>query len=160
MLINFIEPRTILKLIRFWPPYLGAGIYVKSINEVFTEVEVRMKQRFFNTNYVGTHFGGSLYSMCDPFLMFILLHHLKDEHIVWDKGASIDYLKPAKGEVRVVFKTSLEEIESIKKECLHSFSFEPKYVVEILDKENKVVARVNKSLYIRRKDAKTLFSKK
>ncbi|ATH08909.1 tetrameric acyl-CoA thioesterase [Halobacteriovorax marinus] len=159
MLINFIEPRKILKLIKFWPPYLGAGVYVKSISEDFTEVETRMKQRFYNTNYVGSHFGGSLYSMCDPFLMFILLHHLKDEHIVWDKSASINYLRPAKGEVRAKFYVSLEEIESIKKACLNNFSYEPEYTVEIIDSENKVVASVNKVLYVRRKDAKRLFKK-
>lgn len=160
MLIKFIEPRNILKLIRFWPPYFGAGIYVKSVNREFTEVETRMKLRFFNTNYVGTHFGGSLYSMCDPFIMFILLHHLKEEHIVWDKKASIEYLRPAKGEVRAVFKVSLEEIETLKKDCLSSFSVEPKYQIEVLDSENQIVALVSKTLYVRRKDAKRLFKER
>lgn len=160
MLINFIDPCSVLKLIRFWPPYFGAGIYVKSVNKEFTEVETSMKLRFFNTNYVGTHFGGSLYSMCDPFLMFILLHHLRDEHIVWDKSASIQYLRPAKGEVKALFKVTSNEVEEIKKNCLNSFSVEPKYEIEITDSENKVVAIVSKTLYVRRKDAKKLFKSK
>jgi len=157
VLVKFVEPRSVMKLIRFWPPYFGAGIYVKSVNKDFTVVETRMKHRFFNTNYVGTHFGGSLYSMCDPFLMFILLHHLKKDHIIWDKSASIQYLRPAKGEVRAIFKVALEEIESIKKKCLASFSIEPKYEIEVLDSKDNVVAIVSKTLYVRRKDAKELF---
>ena len=64
---------TLLKLIRFWPPFLGGGIKVKSFNEDYTELTVQMKLQFWNKNYVGTHFGGSLYSMTDPFYMLLLL---------------------------------------------------------------------------------------
>lgn len=160
MLINIISPRKVLKLIRFWPPYLGAGIYVKHISKDFTMVESRMKLRKYNTNYVGTHFGGSLYSMCDPFLMFILLHHLKKDHIVWDKSASIDYLRPARSEVRAQFEVSLEQIEAVKSKCLNSFSTELHFKIDVKDSSNEVVAVVSKTLYIRRKDAKELFNKK
>ncbi len=65
-----------IKLINWFPPYLGAGISVKTINDDFTKMQVQMKMRWYNRNLVGTHFGGSLYSMCDPFYMFILMHHL------------------------------------------------------------------------------------
>ena len=159
MIIKFVKPSVILKLIRFWPPYFGAGIYVQSTNSNLTAVKVGMKHRFFNTNYVGTHFGGSLYSMCDPFLMFMLLHHLRKDHIVWDRSASIEYLRPAKGEVSVSFKITLEEIKRIEEGCLNSFCVEPEFNLDVLDNNGVIVARVRKKLYVRRKDAKVLFKK-
>jgi hypothetical protein len=33
-----------------------------------------MNLRWYNTNYVGTHFGGSLYSMVDPIYMLLLMN--------------------------------------------------------------------------------------
>ena len=38
--------------------------------------DVEMKLRIWNQNYVGTHYGGSLYSMADPFYMLMLMHNL------------------------------------------------------------------------------------
>ena len=84
----------ILKLIRFWPPYLGAGIYIRSFEKPLNQIVVGMKLSRRNTNYVGTHFGGNLYSLCDPWFMFILMHHLGADYTVWDKAASIDFIKP------------------------------------------------------------------
>ena len=156
--INYISPRFIFKLISFWPPYLAAGVSVKEINYTVNSVKVQMKQRFYNTNYVGTHFGGSLYSMCDPHFMFILLHHLKQDHIVWDKAANIDFIKPGKGKVWVEFKIELEEIEKIKKLALENFKVEPVFEALIYNEKNEVVAKVTKTLYVRRKDAKDRFT--
>ena len=84
-MIKFISPKRLMKLLSFSPPYLFAGISIVEVNDDFTKIVVQMKQRPWNTNYVGSHFGGSLYSMCDPFYMFILLHHLPG-HTIWDKG--------------------------------------------------------------------------
>ena len=57
-------------------------------------IEVHMPLRFWNKNYVGTHFGGSLYTMCDPFFMLILVNNLGSGYIVWDKAATIRFKKP------------------------------------------------------------------
>ncbi len=149
----------VLKLMRFWPPYLGAGVVVEKCNKDLTEIIVRMKQTPLNTNYVGVHFGGSLYSMCDPFYMFMLIQQLRDDHIVWDKAAFIDFIRPGKGTVRAHFKLDLKEVEDIKKQALENFSVQPKFECEITDEKGDVVARLEKHLYVRRKDAKKRFSK-
>ena len=65
-----------IRLINLYPPYLGSGISIKAVNEDFTKISVQLKMHWYNRNAVGTHFGGSLYSMCDPFYMFILMEHL------------------------------------------------------------------------------------
>ncbi len=157
MIWQKMSPRVALKLMRFYPPYLGAGVKVADINEDFTEITVEMNLTPLNVNYVGTHFGGSLYSMCDPFFMFILLHHLKQDHIVWDKAAKIDFVRPGKGKVKAVFKIEPEEIEFIKRRALQEFKQQPVFKCEVVDEKNEVIARLEKTLYIRRKDAKKRF---
>ena len=62
--------------INLWPPFLGAGIRVKHIAPDMKAVDVEMKLRLWNANYVGTHFGGSLFAMTDAFYMLMLMHHL------------------------------------------------------------------------------------
>ena len=159
-MIKYISPSKILKFMSYWPPYLASGVKVKSVNEDFTEIIVSMVQRKTNTNYVGSHYGGSLYSMCDPFFMFILLHHLKDDHIVWDQSASIDFIKPGHGTVTAKHYIPLEYIEKLKSQALEKFSLRPKFKVNVTDSSGAVVAKIEKTLYIRRKDAKERFSKK
>ena len=110
-----------------------------------------MKLRWYNKNLVGTHYGGSLYSMADPFYMVMLVANLGDKHFVWDKSSSIEFISPGKGEVRASFKLSQEVIEHIVEEAKNG---EPHFVdfkVEVLDADDSVVARVNKTLYVRRK---------
>ena len=68
--------RRTMRLLSLYPPYLGAGVRVTRVSDDLRTFEVEMKLRFYNRNYVGTHFGGSLYSMCDPFYMLILLEAL------------------------------------------------------------------------------------
>lgn len=70
-----------------------------------------MKMRFWNKNYVGTHFGGSIYSMTDPFYMLMLLNLLGKGYIVWDKSASIRYKIPAKGSLYARFELSMDQVE-------------------------------------------------
>lgn len=143
---------TLLKLMRFWPPFIGAGISVKSINPDCTCIVVQMKMRFWNKNYVGTHFGGSLYSMTDPFYMLMLMNLLGKRYIVWDKSSSIRYKIPAKGVVYATFSLSLEQIEAMRLEMNNQKKIEPEFLVEIIDKEGRVVAEVTKLLYISKND--------
>src|SRR6185503_9618316 len=69
---------------KWWPPFLGAGIRVKRFSDDFREVVVELKLGRLNRNAVGTHFGGSLYAMTDPFYMIMLLHNLGGDYLVWD----------------------------------------------------------------------------
>jgi acyl-coenzyme A thioesterase PaaI-like protein len=80
----------------WWPPFLGAGIRVRSFADDFREAVVELKMGRFNRNYVGTHFGGSLYAMTDPFFMIMLLHNLGGDYLVWDKSGSIEYVAPGR----------------------------------------------------------------
>ena len=136
---------------RFWPPYWASGIRVRDFSEDLTRITVSMRLSRRNTNYVGTHFGGNLYSMCDPWYMFILLEHLGSNYIVWDKAAEIDFVYPGRGTVTADFVIPLSEIEELKKELLTSTKLLPIYSTEIIDESGRTVARVRKTLYVKRK---------
>ncbi len=142
------------KLINFYPPMIGAGIRVTNIAPDFTWCDVEMKLRWWNKNVVGTQFGGSLYMMCDPFFMAILMTNLGNDYIVWDKAASIQFLRPGRSHVRAHFVIASEEIARVKALADGGGKVEPEYDVDIVDTDGTVVARVHKVLYVRRKDAR------
>ena len=95
-------------------PYSGAGIKISDGPIPGKSITSMMELVASNTNYVGSHFGGSLYSMCDPFFMLLVIRTLGDDYIVWDKSATIDFLKPGHGKVSAVFHIEDETIEEIK----------------------------------------------
>lgn len=140
-----------IKILNFWPPFLGAGIRVKKANSDFTDVEVEMKLRFWNRNYVGTHYGGSLYSMVDPFLMLMLMENLGKDYIVWDKAANIRFKKPGRGVVRARFQISREKIQEIRDLANHQEKVEPVFQVQVVDLEGTLIAEVDKVLHIRKR---------
>jgi acyl-coenzyme A thioesterase PaaI-like protein len=144
--------RWMVWLLNLYPPYLGAGVRVR-IAPDFRTFEVRMKLRWWNRNYVGTHFGGSLYTMCDPFFMLILMEHLGRGYVVWDKAATIRFRRPGRGTVRATFHIPEERIAEIRAAADREGRIEPVFQVEVVDERGEVVAEVEKLLYVRRKDA-------
>jgi hypothetical protein len=139
-------------LLNLWPPFLGAGIRVRRLQPDWKEIDVEMKLRFWNANFVGTHYGGSLYSMTDPFYMLMLIENLGRDYIVWDKSASVRFRKPGKGKMAAVFRLSDEQIESIRQALDTQDKVEPKFVVEVKDEAGVVIAEVEKVLHVRKKN--------
>jgi acyl-coenzyme A thioesterase PaaI-like protein len=137
--------------INFYPPYLGAAVRMTHISDDFRHVEVEMPLRFYNRNYVGTHFGGSLYSMCDPFYMLMLINILGPDYIIWDKAANIRFKKPGKGLMKASFQLSEEQIEDIRRAADTQPKVEPQFQVVIKDEQGDVVAEIDKLLYVKRK---------
>jgi acyl-coenzyme A thioesterase PaaI-like protein len=104
--VTTFRQRLLEKLINFYPSLMGAGIRSRSIDE--RTVAVEMKLNIFNRNIVGVHFGGSLYAMCDPWFMLILMRLLGDHYTVWDKAASIQFRRPGRGTVKARFQIPRE----------------------------------------------------
>ncbi|HTZ82506.1 MAG TPA: DUF4442 domain-containing protein [Candidatus Acidoferrales bacterium] len=138
--------------VNLWPPFLGAGIRVKHIAPDMRSIDVEMKLRWWNANYVGTHFGGSLFAMTDPFYMLMLMANLGRDYIVWDKASSIRYRKPGKGTVRAEFRLDEDQLNDIREKLLTLPKYEPVFQVEVKDLEGTVIAEVEKLLHVRRKD--------
>lgn len=138
--------------VNLWPPFLGAGIRVKRIAPDMKSVDVEMKLRWWNANYVGTHFGGSLFSMTDAFYMLMLMANLGRDYIIWDKAASIRYRKPGRGTVRAEFRLSDSQIDDIREKLRTLPKYETTFKVEVKDEEGTVIAEVEKLLHVRKKD--------
>jgi hypothetical protein len=140
-------------LLNLYPPFLGTGICVKKISEDFREILVEMRLGWYNRNYVNTHFGGSIYAMTDPFYMLMLIKNLGDEYIVWDKSATVDFVKPGRGTVFAHFILTEEMIIDIVERTKSGERYLPEFTVNVVDIDNDIVAVVKKVLYIRKKRA-------
>ena len=138
-----------LRWINIWPPFLGAGIRVRWRSN--RDVDVELKLRAWNRNYVGTHYGGSLYSMTDPFYMLMLMENLGRDYIVWDKAASIRFRKPGKGKMKAEFRLSDAQLDEIRDKLANQDRYEPTFLVEVKDEAGDVVAEVQKVIHVRRK---------
>ena len=149
-----LTPKSLRRILNFYPPYLGAGVKVSYISKDWSELHVSMSMRWFNRNAVGTHFGGSLYSMIDPHLMLLLMQLLGDEYLVWDKTADIEFVKASKKKVTSILKISNKDLEKIKRNTDNGEKYFPEFIVEIKDENNDLIAKIKKTLYVKRKKAK------
>ena len=141
------------KLFNLWPPLLGAGIRVTRIQADWKEVDVEMRLRWWNANYVGTHYGGSLYSITDPFFMVMLIRILGPDYIVWDKAASIRFRRPGRSTVYAKFRVSDEQVNEIREALKAEEKIEREFAIEVKDAEGTVIAEVKKLLHFRRNAA-------
>ena len=151
-------------ILNWWPPFWGAGIRVVEIQNDFRYARVQMPLRFYNQNYVGVHFGGSLYAMCDPFYMLLLINVLNNttktsgkksgDFIVWDKAASIEYVKPGIGTMTAEFRITDEILNSIYAMKPNTKQFID-LTVNVTDERGDIVAKLIKTEYVKRKPDET-----
>ncbi len=140
----------LFKLVNLYPPFLGAGIRVKVSRDIKT-IDVSLKLSFFNRNYVGTQYGGSIYSMCDPFFMILLMENLGKKYIVWDHSARITFKKPGQTNLRAKFHIAETQYDDIKKQLEVNEKIFPVFTVDVFDTDGNTVATVEKTIYIKRK---------
>jgi len=148
-----LDFKKVIRRVNLYPPYLGMGVRVRDYSEDFTRFEVELRARWYNRNLFGTHFGGSLYAMSDPFFVFIVTANFGRDYIVWDKSACIDFLKPGRGTILGVFEIAKAELDEIREEVdrlgKNTYHFE----ADLVDESGEAVARVTKEIYVRRKSA-------
>jgi acyl-coenzyme A thioesterase PaaI-like protein len=139
------------KIINYYGPFLGAGVKLEKMTKDYRHARVSMKLTFYNKNYMGTQFGGSLYAMTDPWYMLMLIKNLGRDYIVWDKAATVNFRKPGRGKVTAEFNLTDEHLAEIKKHLETEKKMDYHFKVEIKDDEGKLIADVEKVLYIRKK---------
>lgn len=146
-----MSPRLLRWGMNLWPPFRGAGIRVRHIAEDWSEARVELRHGLLNRNFVGTHYGGSLFSMTDPFYALMLMHRLGERYLVWDQSASIDFVAPGRGTVSALFVLNREKIQQIEGQAAGGEKVLPQFDVEVRDEAGALVARVRKILYVRLK---------
>jgi acyl-coenzyme A thioesterase PaaI-like protein len=108
-----MSPNVFRHVMNCWPPFWGTRIHIEEISSDWRYVRTRMKLSMRNKNYVGSHFGGGMFAMTDPFYMVALKNILGDTYLVWDKAATIDYVKPGRTTVYAEFNISDEQLAEI-----------------------------------------------
>lgn len=146
-----MKASTLRHLMNLWPPFLCSGIKINHIGDDFRAVDVTLRERFYNRNYVGCHFGGSLFAMTDPFWMLMVMRNLDRSYTVWDKSSAIEFVQPGRGIVTARFRLTDKMLDDIRLNTNADRSiYLPQYHVDILDAQEQIVARVFKTLHIRR----------
>lgn len=138
-------------MMRLFPSYLGPGIKVTKVSKDYRHLEVELKLNLRSRNIYGTHFGGNLYSMVDPFYVLMFLNNLNKEYIIWDKEAKIKFLNPGKSKVKAVFNLTENDIENVKLNTKNGEKYTPIYKIEINDEDGNIVAIIEKTLYFKKK---------
>lgn len=146
-----VKARTLRHLMNLWPPFLFAGIHVTAISPDFRHARVELRMRPWNRNYVGTHFGGSLFAMTDPFWMLLVLESLGPDYIVWDKAGEIEFMKPGRRTVEARFDLDDATLEAIRAATADDGKHLRWFETVITDDARQPVARLRKQLYVRRK---------
>lgn len=146
-----ISARTVMKYFRYWPPFFASGISVKEFDLDRGYVVSQMKLSKWNSNAFGTMYGGSLYSMCDPFYVFILAHKLGRGYYIWDLEANIKFRKATRDPVTAHFEISDHEIDQIKHKADAGEKVTPVFHTKVVDRDGNVIAEVTKTLYVKAK---------
>jgi len=141
------------RLMNLWPPLLFAGIRILEWDADFRRVVVRLAYRRLNTNYFHTQYGGSLFSMTDPFWSIMLLQALGREYTVWDQRGEIEFVAPGRSAVTTEMLLAPEVVDEVRAEAAAGGKVLRWFESEIVDADGALVARVRKQVYVRRKAA-------
>jgi acyl-coenzyme A thioesterase PaaI-like protein len=139
-----------------WPPFLFAGIRVVEISPDYRYARVEMRLRPWNRNFFGTHFGGSLFAMTDPFWVLLLFNQLGGEHVVWDQAGEIEFVAPGRGTVYAEFRLTDEHVEQVLDQTASGEKALVWFDTDVVGQDGTVIAKVRKQVYARRKRGKQL----
>jgi acyl-coenzyme A thioesterase PaaI-like protein len=131
-----------------FPAYRRTGGRVAYISDDWQQVKIRLKLNWQTKNYVGSIFGGSIYGAIDPIYMLQLMKILGKNYVVWDKEASIKFIKPIRTTVYANFNLNNQIINSIKNEIAVNNKSIINLPVNFYDANDVLYATITKTLYI------------
>jgi acyl-coenzyme A thioesterase PaaI-like protein len=134
-----------------FPAYVCTGARIVYIGRDWREVRIELPLGLRTRNYVGTIFGGSMYAAVDPIYMIMLMKLLGPGYVVWDRAAKIEFLRPGRATLHATFRVDPAVDEEIRAALAHERSVDRVFHVQLADGEGNVCARVEKTIYVRRK---------
>lgn len=154
ILAKVFGPGKTMKLIfNLWPMYRSTGGRVIKVTDDFKYVKIKLPLTLRTRNYVGTLYGGHMYSCVDGIFMVQLINILGKDYVVWDKAASIRFRRPGNQTLYAEFVIQDAFIEQVKAELAEHGERDYTLHVNLVDKEGKVYAEVEKLLYFATKEA-------
>lgn len=136
----------------FFPAYRRTGGRISFLSSDWREIHIRLGLNWTTRNYVGTVFGGSIYGALDPIYMVQLINILGPDYVVWDKSATVKFIKPIKKHVFARFEISDALLEEIKSNVASANTYTVNLPVAFKDEEGVVYAEVIKTIYIADKE--------
>ena len=144
------DPVLMRRVMNVWPPFLFAGIKVLRIEPEFRGATVELRLHALSRNYMGTQFGGSMFSMTDPFWVILLINRLGPGYVVWDKRAEVEYFAPGRTHVRSTFTVSDDLVEEIRDAAAGGERVLRWVHNDIVDLQGTTVATIRREIYVRR----------
>ncbi|MDO6813189.1 PaaI family thioesterase [Tenacibaculum soleae] len=153
ILSSFLKQSTIFKYgFNVSPMYRRSTGKIIEVSEDLFNVKVKIPISYKNKNYVGSVFGGSLFSATDPIFMIQLMNILGNDYVVWDKSANIKFKRPARETSYVDFVFTVNEIQQIKERVKNEQEIDLQKEINITNKEASVIyAEISKTIYIANK---------
>lgn len=137
--------------INTWPTFVAQKISVTELADDWTRAVIRLDLTPENANYFGTAFGGSLFSMIDPFVVILAANQLGVDYAVWDKSVEIDFVRPGTGPVTATVDMPADVIDEVRAATADGQKLLKTFQVPLLAEDGSVVALQKRVLYIRRK---------
>ena len=147
---KFIKKHTLFKYgFNFSPMYRRSTGRIQQVSPDLLNIEMKLPISIKNRNYVNSIFGGSMFSSVDPIPMVQLMNLIGDEYVVWDKSASIKFIKPAKEHLYADFTYTSSELEDIKAKVKEKNEHEIVKTTQLTNKDRSVVfCEVQKTIYV------------
>lgn len=144
-----MTPRRLRRVLRWWPPFVFSGIRVLEIADDWSSARIELRRRWYTANYVGTHFGGSLFAMTDPFWMILVMETLGRGYTVWDKAADIEFIKAVREPVYAQIRVDPVAIAELRSAMASGEKVLRWFETEIRTAAGELVARSRKQLHVR-----------
>lgn len=130
------------------PMYRRSTGRITSVAKDLSRIEIKIPLSYKNKNYVGTIFGGSLFSATDPIYMVQLIQLMGRDYVIWDKSSMVRFKRPANEDAYASFVFTEEEIEKLKKQIADKMEVDLVKLVEIKSKEGKLFCEIEKTIYV------------
>lgn len=150
-LAKLYKPNIVKWALNSWPPFWGAGIKIESISDDFREARMRLKLRWWNKNANRSQYGGSIFSLTDPVYSLMLMGILGDQYYVWDKEASINFIKPGHTDLYAEFLIPQQQLDAILSATACGDKCFPEFIIHVKNAHGEVVSEVHRKLYVRKK---------
>lgn len=136
----------------YWPCIWCSGGKVEFIASDFHELHVSLRLNIRTRNRVGTVFGGSIYSAIDPYYMLMFMEILGKQYVVWDKSATVKFVRPITSKVKCRFLITEDWVADVKRhiELRGEYTFDLPLHFE--DEHGKVYAMFTKTIYAASKE--------
>lgn len=131
------------------PMYRRSTARIQYVSQDLLKISVKLPISYKNRNYMGTIFGGSMFSSVDPIPMVQLISLTDHQYVIWDKSAEIYFKRPANVDLYADFIYTKEELAAIAERIKNENEIEIVKVTQLTDRNKETVyCEIRKTVYI------------